>query len=245
MTGQAATRALHPSLLRQDIFHMAVFRTLLPMGALLAATTGVVAASVEWLATEIRHLQRTEVSEAEEHFSEGQKGSSAMPHKRNPVGCAVVLAAATRVPGLVATLLSAMVQEHERGLGGWHAEWQTLPDIVMLCAGALAQLDNILGGLELDPARMRTNLDATHGLMLAEAVTMALGASMGRLAAHQRVEAACQAAVAQGRDLRAVLGEDADIAAHLSGADLDRLLDPAAYIGLAEALIERVLKTQV
>jgi 3-carboxy-cis,cis-muconate cycloisomerase len=164
-----------------------------------------------------------------------------MPHKRNPVGCAAVLAAAIRVPGLVSTMLTAMVQEHERGLGNWHAEWDTLPEIACLAAGALAQLIEVLDGLELDPARMAENLGATRGLILAEAVTMALGGKIGRLPAHHLVEAACRRAVGERRHLRDVLGADPEVRKHLSVEDLQRLLDPANYVGQAETLVDRAL----
>jgi 3-carboxy-cis,cis-muconate cycloisomerase len=164
-----------------------------------------------------------------------------MPHKRNPVGCAAILAAAIRVPGLVSVMLTAMVQEHERGLGDWHAEWDTLPEICCLAAGALAQLTQVLEGLEVDPARMAENLEATRGLILAEAVTMALGGKIGRLPAHHLVETACKRAAGEKRHLRDVLGEDAEVRKHLSAADLRRLLDPANYTGLAETLVERAL----
>jgi 3-carboxy-cis,cis-muconate cycloisomerase len=152
-----------------------------------------------------------------------------------------VLAAAIRVPGLVSVMLTAMVQEHERGLGDWHAEWETLPEICCLAAGALAQLVQVLDGIELDPARMAGNLEATRGLVLAEAVTMALGAKIGRLPAHHLVEDACRRAVSGQRHLRDVLGEDAEVSKHLSPQDLQRLLDPANYVGLAEALVDRAL----
>jgi 3-carboxy-cis,cis-muconate cycloisomerase len=138
-------------------------------------------------------------------------------------------------------MLAAMVQEHERGLGDWHAEWDTLPEIVCLAAGALAQLVQVLDGLELDPVRMGENLAATRGLILAEAVTMALGDRIGRLPAHHLVEAACRRAAGERRHLRDVLGEDPEVRKHLSAEDLDRLLDPANYVGLAETLVERAL----
>jgi 3-carboxy-cis,cis-muconate cycloisomerase len=184
---------------------------------------------------------QTEVGEAFEPSAAGKGGSSTMPHKRNPVGCAAVLAAAIRVPGLVSVMLTAMVQGHERGLGDWHAEWETLPEICCLAAGALAQLVQVLDGLELDPARMAENLEATRGLVLAEAVTMALGAKIGRLPAHHLIEDACRRAAKAERHLREVLGEDAEVRKHLSADDLQRLLDPANYVGLAEALVDRAL----
>ena len=164
-----------------------------------------------------------------------------MPHKHNPVRCAVVLAASLRVPGLVSTLLSAMPQEHERGLGGWHAEWETLPQIFTLAAGALDNVTAIVEGLDIDPSRIRENLDATHGLIMAEAVSMALAEKLGRQEAHEAVERACRQAVEQAKPLRDVLAMDGTVASHLTPGDLDRLLDPANYLGAAEAMIDQVL----
>ncbi len=186
---------------------------------------------------------QTEVGELAEPAAPGRGGSSTMPHKRNPVGCAAALAAAVRVPGLVATMLTAMVQEHERALGGWQAEWETLPQIAQLTGGALQQLRQVAAGLTVDAERMRANLDITHGLIMAEAVTLALGARLGRLQAHHLVEQACRTAVVSGRHLRAVLAEDAQVGAELPAAELERLFDPAAYLGVATGFVERVLDT--
>jgi 3-carboxy-cis,cis-muconate cycloisomerase len=165
-----------------------------------------------------------------------------MPQKRNPVAAAVVLAAAARAPGLVATLLTAMVQEHERGLGGWHAEWETLPALCVLAAGALRRTTEAVDGLEVDAARMRRNLEATRGQVLAEAVMIALGSHIGRLDAHTLVEGACHRAAATGTHLRDVLAADGAVTAHLSPADLGRLLDPQRYTGASDAFVDRVLK---
>src|SRR5277367_3085130 len=128
-----------------------------------------------------------------------------MPHKRNPVTCAAVLAAAVRVPGLVSTIFTAMIQEEERGLGGWHAEWETLPEIVSLTGGALHHLAKMMPGLEVNSRKMLENLEITRGLIFAEAVSMALGRSMGKSGAHALVEKACQAAVEGNKHLREVL----------------------------------------
>ena len=147
-----------------------------------------------------------------------------------------VLAAAARVPALVSVMLAAMVQEHERGLGGWHAEWETLPEICTLAGGALAQTIAIVEGLEVDRARMAVNLDLSGGVILAEAVTMALGAKLGRMEAHELMEEASARAVREHQRLRDVLAADARVSAHLSAADLDRLLDPRHYTGQAERL---------
>ena len=164
-----------------------------------------------------------------------------MPHKRNPIGCAVVLAAAQRVPGLVSTMLSATVQEHERGLGGWQAEWETLPEICLLAAGSLSHAVHVVSHLEVDEKQMEKNLEATRGLIFAEAVTVTLGRKLGRLAAHERVEAACRRAAKSGRHLREELLEDREVRSHLSASEIDQLFQPRNYLGSAEALVERAL----
>jgi len=207
----------------------------------LGALFGLVTGSLGKIARDLSLLMQTEIGEAFEPAGTGRGGSSTMPHKRNPVAAAAVLAAATRAPGLVATLMAAMVQEHERGLGGWHAEWVVLPELAILTAGALTQTADVVAGLELDTARMRANLDITHGLIMAEAVTMALGAALGRLEAHHLVEAACRRAIAERRHLRDVLAAEPAVAARLDAAALDHLFDPTNYLGVAEALIDRVL----
>ncbi len=206
-----------------------------------ATTLGLLVGTLGKLARDVSLLMQTEVGEASEPSAAGRGGSSTMPHKRNPVGSAVILAAATRVPALVSVMLSAMVQEHERGLGGWHAEWETLPDICTLTAGALAQAIAIVEGLQLDPARMAANLNLTHGLILAEAVAMALGEKLGKAQAHALVEEASAEAVSARRPLGDVLAADARVAARLSARDLERLLEPRNYLGLAKQLIERAL----
>ncbi|MEJ0069592.1 MAG: 3-carboxy-cis,cis-muconate cycloisomerase [Pseudomonadota bacterium] len=207
----------------------------------LGALLGLIAGTLGKIARDVSLLMQTEVGEAFEPAAAGRGGSSTMPHKRNPVAAAAVLAAATRAPGLVATLMTAMLQEHERGLGGWHAEWVALPELAILTAGALSQTADMIAGLEIDTARMRANLDATHGLIMAEAVTMALGAKLGRLEAHRLVETACRRAIAEQRHLRAVLADDATVTSELDAAALDRLFDPLNYLGVAESFIDRVL----
>ena len=209
-----------------------------------ASTLGLLVGTLGKIARDVSLLMQTEVGEAFEPAAPGRGGSSTLPHKRNPVGCAVVLAAATKVPALVSVMLAAMVQEHERGLGNWHAEWETLPEICMLSAGALEQLTQVIEGLEVDTARMRHNLDATHGLILAEAVSAALAPKLGREAAHALIEDACRRAVEQDKPLREVLAKDAKVGKLLSAADLDRLFDPANYLGVSEQLVERVLASR-
>jgi 3-carboxy-cis,cis-muconate cycloisomerase len=134
-----------------------------------------------------------------------------------------------------------MVQEDERGLGGWHAEWEILPDIVQLTGGAIHHLATIVPTLEIDAKRMRKNLDLTEGLIFAEAVTMALGERIGKPQAHELVQAACARALKDKRDLRAILSADPKIEGQLSRADLDRLFDPRNYLGAAEEYVYRVV----
>lgn len=209
-----------------------------------ATTLGLLVGTLGKIAHDVSLLMQTEVGEAFEPAAPGRGRSSTMPHKRNPVGCAVVLAAATKVPALVSVMLAAMVQEHERGLGNWHAEWETLPEICMLSAGALGQLAQMIEGLEIDAARMRRNLDATHGLILAEAVSAALAPRLGREAAHGLIAEACRRAAERNKPLRDVLAKDAKVRKLLSAADLDRLFDPANYLGVAEQFVERVLASR-
>jgi 3-carboxy-cis,cis-muconate cycloisomerase len=206
-----------------------------------ATTLGLLVGSLGKIARDISLAMQTEIGEAFEPAAPGRGGSSTLPHKRNPVSSAVVLAAAARVPALVSVMLAAMVQEQERGLGNWHTEWETLPEICMLAAGALGHMTQVMEGLETDAGRMRRNVDATRGLIMAEAVSSTLAPKLGRQAAHQLVEAACGRAVEQGKSLRDALEQDTKLAAHLSTADLDRLFDPENYLGVAEQLVERVL----
>ncbi len=206
-----------------------------------ATTLGLCMGTLGKIARDISLHTQTEVAELFEPAGKGRGGSSTMPHKRNPVTCAVTLAAAQRVPGLVSTLLGAIVQEEERGLGGWHAEWETLPELVCLVGGALHYLAEMLPGLEVDPDRMRENLELTQGLIFAEAVSMALGDRMGKMPAHMLVEAACQKARTEKRHLKDVLREESGWHGHLSPADLESLFDVRNYLGSAEEFTSRVL----
>lgn len=206
-----------------------------------AALLGMLAGSLGKLGRDLSLLMQTEAGEVFEPAAPGKGGSSTMPHKRNPVGAAVLIGAATRAPGLVATMLAAMPQEHERSLGLWHAEWETLPELCCLVSGALQQALQLVPGLEVDAARMRANLDLTRGLVLAEAVSIALAQRIGRDAAHHLLEQCCKQAVKEGAHLRAVLGANAEVTAHLSAAELDQLLDPAHYLGQARRWVARAL----
>lgn len=207
----------------------------------LASLLGLIAGSLGKLGRDLSLLMQTEAGEVFEPAAPGKGGSSTMPHKRNPVSAAVLIGAATRAPGLVSTLFAAMPQEHERSLGLWHAEWESLPELCCLVSGALQQALLVVPGLEVDAPRMRRNLELTQGLVLAEAVSIELAQRIGRDAAHHLVEQCCRQAVKEGAHLRAVLGANAEVKAQLSAAELDRLLDPAHYLGQARRWVDRAL----
>jgi 3-carboxy-cis,cis-muconate cycloisomerase len=207
----------------------------------IAAALGLCTGTLGKIARDISLHAQTEIAELAEPAGEGRGGSSTMPQKRNPVTCATVLAAAQRVPGLVSTMFSSMVQEQERGLGGWQAEWETLPEIVSLSGGALHHFAEMLPGLHVDAKRMLKNLDATHGLIFAEAVTMALGDHMGKMPAHMLVELACKKARLEYRHLKDVIREEPGLQAYLTPTDLERLFDVRNYLGSAEEFVRRVL----
>ncbi len=195
------------------------------------------------IARDVQLMMQTDVAEAFEPSGEGRGGSSTMPHKRNPVAAATALAAATMAPNLAATIFAAQVQDHERSAGPWHAEWPVLPMLQLVTSGALASTVDIAEGLEVDAARMRLNLDATHGLIMAEAVTMALAETIGKSEAHHLMEAASNRAVAEKTNLRDVLAKDPDISVHLSADKLEKLFEPMAYQGVAQILIDQLLVT--
>jgi len=150
-------------------------------------------------------------------------------------------ACAQRVPGLVATMLSAMAQEHERAAGAWQAEWETVSDLLRLTGSAAAWLRESLESLEPDAERMRANLDLTNGLLMAESVATALTDSIGRPKANELLEQASRTAASDGRPLRDVLLELPEVADALGPEGVDAALAPEAYLGVADELIVRAL----
>lgn len=207
----------------------------------LAAALGLTAATLGKISLDVVLLAQTEVGEVAEG-GVGRGGSSTLPQKRNPVGAVLARAASQRAPGLVATLLAAGVQEHERAAGAWHAEWETMRDLLHLVGGAAAQVHDLVAELIVDEERARANLDATRGLIMAEAVATRLARTMGRTTAHGVVQRCCTAATAQGRDLGDVLRGDVDVLAVLSSSELDALLVPESYLGAADELVDRALR---
>jgi 3-carboxy-cis,cis-muconate cycloisomerase len=206
-----------------------------------ASVVAIAAGSCGKIARDVSLMMQTEVAEAFEPSGEGRGGSSTMPHKRNPVAAATALAAAIMAPNLAATIFAAQVGDHERSAGPWHAEWPTLPNLLLVTSGALAAIVDIAEGLEVDAARMRANLDTTGGLIMAEAVTMALAETIGKSEAHHLVEAASKKAVAEKKQLRDVLAKDTKVTAHLSANKMTKLFEPMAYQGASQTLIDRLL----
>lgn len=198
------------------------------------------------IARDLTLLAQSEVDEVREPAGEGRGGSSTMPQKENPVGAVCALACTRRVPGLVATLLTAAEQEHERAAGAWHAEWESLCELLRLVGSAASWLREVLEGLRVDTRRMRQNLDAARDFPLAERLSSELGAALGRTAAQKLVRELAQRAADSGEGLQAVIAGDAGLQQQLAAAGLDAprlraLFDPAGYLGSARLFIERAL----
>ncbi len=208
--------------------------------AALACALGVATGTAGKTGRDLGLLAQTEVGEAHEPASRAG-GSSTMPHKRNPVRASIIVAAALRAPGLVATVLSAMLQEHERGLGGWQAEWQAIPDLIITTGDAAHALAEALEALVVDPSRMRANVDLTGGLTMAEAVSMRLAEKVGRHEAHTAIERAAARASDEHRSFGDVLHSDPAVTQTLTQSDIEQALSPDAYLGAAETFVANVL----
>ena len=207
------------------------------LGAALALTAGV----LEKIALDLVLLSQTEVGEVAEPSGGGRGESSTLPHKRNPVGSVVAIACARRVRGVAGVLLAAMAQEHERAAGAWQSEWGPLTEALSLTGGAASALREALDGLEVRPERMRENLDATGGVLMAESVVTALAGRIGQRRARELVDAASARSIDSGNHFRDELIADDGVGPELSGEEIERALDPAAYLGSTDAFIDRAL----
>jgi 3-carboxy-cis,cis-muconate cycloisomerase len=201
---------------------------------------GLLCGSLGKIAYDVMLMASTEVGEVQEPFVAGRGASSTMPQKRNPISSELIVAAAKAVRQHAGLMLDAMVQDHERATGPWHAEWIALPESFVLTAGALHQGRFMLGGLVVDEARMRQNLGMTSGLIVAEAVMMGLAPHLGRNAAHDVVYAACRIVDERGGRLADVLAGMPEVSGRLDRAALERLTDPANYLGMAPQMVDRV-----
>jgi 3-carboxy-cis,cis-muconate cycloisomerase len=202
---------------------------------------GLVSGSLAKIATDVILLAQTEVAELAEPYVAGRGSSSTMPQKRNPIASEYVLAAARMVHALVPVMQGAMAQDHERATGPWQAELLALPQAFVLTHGALLHARAIAEGLVIDAERMRRNLDATGGLIVAEAVMMGLAPHLGRGEAHHVVKHACDRALTEKIGLAEALAQESEVSAHLDRAGIARLTDPAAYLGSADLFIDRIL----
>ena len=203
---------------------------------------GLVTGSCGKIAFDVKLLMQTEVEEVYEPFHAGRGSSSTMPQKRNPISSVYITAQTAMVRQLVAALLDAQVEDHERSTGPWEIEWIALPEIFMLSAGALAQTRFLVEGLQVNEKKMRENLDITKGLIMSEAVMMGLGADLGRNKAHDLVYDICREVVKTGRPLIDLLAENKEISKHADRKKLEKLVDPANYLGVAGEMVDRVLK---
>jgi adenylosuccinate lyase len=210
------------------------------------AALAILASSLDAFATEIRHLARTEVREVQEPFAEGQKGSSAMPHKRNPVRCERITGLARVVRANVQAALENMVLWHERDISHSSAERVVFPDSTTALDFMLAELTEVLEGLEVFPERMRENLNAGGRLAYSQGVLLALvERGMPRDEAYRVVQAAAAKAWDEGKDFRTELAADPDVAPLLSAADLDALFDPERYLRNLDVVFDRLAKLTV
>ncbi len=205
------------------------------------AFLGILGGSLGKIAMDVKLMMQTEVAEVFEPFAPGRGSSSTMPQKRNPISCLYIHANVSVVRQLAASLMDAMVADHERSTGPWEIEWVALPEIFCLMSGALKQTKFILQGLEVDADQMRRNIDLTHGLVMSEAVMMGLGPYLGREFAHDLVYDICRDALKQKRPLIELLAEHSDIVKHVTRAQLESFCDPMKNLGQAGVMVDRVL----
>jgi 3-carboxy-cis,cis-muconate cycloisomerase len=215
--------------------------------AALAAALGIAAGTAAKIAGDIALLMQTEVAEVAEPGAPGRGGSSTLPHKRNPVAAASVGAAARQAVALVPVLLGSLVAEHQRPVGAWQAEWETVPRLLALAGSAVEHTARTVRGLEVDPDTMAANLDRTHGALMAERVALALatkvdgGHQVGRPAAKAAMEEVARAALSSGRDLAGALAAHPLAGRLLTASEIRTLLDPAGYLGATGTWIDRAL----
>ena len=209
--------------------------------ARLGSETAILTGAAGKIARDVSLLMQPEVGEAAEPAGEGRGGSSAMPHKRNPVGCLAAMEAAQRVPGLAATLLAQLAPEHERGLGQWQSQWFTLRDLLCSACSGLAAMAEVLEDLRIDEQAMLFNLDRSRGMVYSENVSLRLSRTLGKLAAHALTEKLCGIAAREGKNLIDVVRADPQAVAAIEAKEIPGLFNPESCFGSAPAMIERSL----
>lgn len=202
---------------------------------------GLIAGSHAKIAVDVSIMMTTEIGEVAEPFVRHRGASSTMPQKRNPISCELIIAASKMVRQHAGLMLDAMAHDFERATGPWHLEWAAVSESFALTAGALAQASSMLAGLEVHPDRMRDNLAVLRGLIVAEAVMMALAPFQGRQAAHDLVYAGCREAAETGQTLYDVVAQMDAVRESLGLERLRTLTDPANYLGLAGRMVDQVL----
>jgi 3-carboxy-cis,cis-muconate cycloisomerase len=207
----------------------------------IAAALAILTGTCGKIARDISLLAQTEVGEAREPARQPAGEAPRMLHERTSQTTAAGIAAATIAPNLLATIVAGQVQENERGLGGWQAQWHALPALLLVTSGALAAITELAQGLEIDAERMRANLDVTQGLIMIDAVTMVLGAKLGRIQAKLIVDEASKQAIASKRHLNSVLAEDPRVTAQMTPGDLARVFELMGYQGVAQTYIDRLI----
>jgi 3-carboxy-cis,cis-muconate cycloisomerase len=208
----------------------------------LAVALGGIVTAVGKVALDVELLAQTEVGEVSEGGDDPRRGaSSALPHKRNPVDAVLIRSAAYRAPGLVATLLATAQQEHERAAGAWHAEWDTLRQLMSIAGGAVARAGALLSSLDIDTGRMRSNVDDTGGLVMSESVAAALTARVGRAPAQALVARCSTQVTAHGRSFYEIVQADDEISQHLTSDDFESAFDAGPVLASAGRLVDRAL----
>jgi 3-carboxy-cis,cis-muconate cycloisomerase len=205
------------------------------------AFLGLVGGTLGKLSMDVKLMMQTEVGEVYEPYAHGRGSSSTMPQKRNPISSCYIHAAISVVRQHAAALMDAMVADHERSTGPWEIEWIVLPEAFCLIAGALKQSRAVVEGLEVDAAAMMRNIEMTGGLVMSEAVMMGLGPYIGREYAHDLVYDLCRESLAKQTPLIELLAAHPQIKPHVGRAELQRMLDPANYLGQAGVMVDRVL----
>jgi len=200
-----------------------------------------ISATLAKIANEVAILMRSEVGELSEPFEVGRGASTTLPQKRNPISCEPIIAIAPKMRELLSSQLTAMIQEHERGVGQMNIEWMVIPEAFILLSGSLKHSRFILENLWVDEKNMRHNLSLGGGLLMSEAVMMGLAPKVGKEKAHHLVYAAAGKAYENGLTLKEALMADEEITRELSEAEIDYLIDPANYLGCVETMISRVL----
>jgi 3-carboxy-cis,cis-muconate cycloisomerase len=207
----------------------------------IAAALAILAGTCGKIARDVALLMQSEVGEAFEPSAPGRGSSSTLPHKRNPVGATTALSAAMLAPNLAATILNAQFQEHERAVGGWQAEWITFPALALVVSGTLRAVVDIAEGLTVDVERMKANLEASGGLVMAEHVAFALAEKLGRAEAHELIAELIGQAANDKRPFKDVVAESDKVKAYLTANEIERLFMPNHYQGSAQTFIDRLV----